>query len=602
VLILGFGALQFFFADRAKDFLGEDVFFADAARSIVEHGFYGINGYAETNQPPGLPSILALLSIVGGCSHTVFLRAMAVFSTLGFLASYELLRRQVPRVVAGAICLLLISSQIHFELVTQGVWPSYPYFFTTMSALLVTVKLDKAARISSRIWLGALLTVFIVASLMFASAGIALLGAIVASVCVIFFRDRRLAFARLRTYFAVFLIGIVAEGLWMSQNRFAASSGTAASEWPVAGFPQSYLSQLKVKSGNYPELGMATQRDIPVRVLKNAYESSNLLSRVLLRCPIYVAWTSIVTFGVLILIALGWCNSVWPTGGGLQDWYFAGYEFIYLLWPWNTEPRFLLPVAPFACLYMWRGGKTLVFLAKNRPRVLGVVWFPVAVLLTISAWLWMHGSWITGGLPHAGFQDEISFAFWLLSAILAAWMAWAGRGWLGSASTVWRTYAMSIGALRIDVLRILQLLAVVIVTALIGAGVRMQLEIGRANVDLKSATNRLPPDVEAGEWIRSHTDTNAVVMARHVPTVYHYANRKLVWFPPSSDPHLLMAGIQKHKIDFVIVVRRENSYYLPSDDDSFAPLLVAYPKAFRLVHETPQFRIFEADWKASPAL
>ena len=47
-LIIGFGVLQFFCADVLTD----DVYLVDAARSLVEHGFYGINGYAETNYPP----------------------------------------------------------------------------------------------------------------------------------------------------------------------------------------------------------------------------------------------------------------------------------------------------------------------------------------------------------------------------------------------------------------------------------------------------------------------------------------------------------------------------------------------------------------------
>src|SRR5260370_25993871 len=51
-LILGFGALQFFFAARASDFLHDDVFFADSAPSLIEHGFYGITVYAETTIPP----------------------------------------------------------------------------------------------------------------------------------------------------------------------------------------------------------------------------------------------------------------------------------------------------------------------------------------------------------------------------------------------------------------------------------------------------------------------------------------------------------------------------------------------------------------------
>jgi hypothetical protein len=194
-LILAFGALQFFYYERAADFLHEDVFYADAARSLIHHGFYGIDGHPETNQPPGLPAILAILCLAGGCSHAFFLRAMAVFETLGFLAGYELLRRQSPRIVATAICLLLISSGTYFSFATRSVSPSSPYLFTTMSALLVAEQLDKAASPRSRLAWGALLTALCAASLMIASAAIALLGAMVIRIGVTFLRDRRLAHA-----------------------------------------------------------------------------------------------------------------------------------------------------------------------------------------------------------------------------------------------------------------------------------------------------------------------------------------------------------------------------------------------------------------------
>ena len=76
-VILAFGVLQFCFCDRAADFLHEDVFFADAARSL-QHGFYGIDGHPETNQPPGLSAILAILFLASGRSHA--LRALASFA------------------------------------------------------------------------------------------------------------------------------------------------------------------------------------------------------------------------------------------------------------------------------------------------------------------------------------------------------------------------------------------------------------------------------------------------------------------------------------------------------------------------------------------
>jgi hypothetical protein len=208
---------------------------------------------------------------------------MAVFGTLGFLASYELLRRQAPRGVSAATCLLAMSSPIYFELVTQGVWPCFPYFLTAMCALLVARKFENATQLNSRIGWGALLAALIVACLVFVSAAMAFLAAIVASIALMFLRDKPRAFARLRTYLAVLLVGVAVQAFWMQRGKVEASAGIAAEEWPVPGFPHSYLAQLKVKSGEYPELGMAKLRDVPVRIFKNACGYSNLLNQVLLR-------------------------------------------------------------------------------------------------------------------------------------------------------------------------------------------------------------------------------------------------------------------------------------------------------------------------------
>jgi hypothetical protein len=82
-------------------------------------------------------------------------------------------------------------------------------------------------------------------------------------------------------------------------------------------------------------------------------------------------------------------------------------------------------------------------------------------------------------------------------------------------------------------------------------------------------------------------------MARHVPTVYHYSKRNVIWFPPSSNPQLLMDGILRHRVNFVLVVQRPFNYYLPPDDDCFEPLLAAYPDAFRSVYQSPKFKVFE---------
>src|SRR6266853_1495963 len=91
--ILTLGTLAFFSRDRAPDFLYDDVYYADCARSLLERGFYGIADRPETTQPPGVSAILALLCLAGGCTRAIFLSAMAVFETLGFLACYQVLPR-----------------------------------------------------------------------------------------------------------------------------------------------------------------------------------------------------------------------------------------------------------------------------------------------------------------------------------------------------------------------------------------------------------------------------------------------------------------------------------------------------------------------------
>src|SRR5262249_31665201 len=149
---------------------------------------------------------------------------------------------------------------------------------------------------------------------------------------ILAFRNPQRAVAKLKLYAAVFLIAAAVQAVWMHRKPDPA-------EWPLPGYPQSYISQLKVISGNEPELGMATLKDIPVRVLKNAADTANLLSQTLLRRSVDVAWMSVLVTGPILLILIGWCVSVWRRASGVQEWYFAMYQAIYLLWPWKLESR-----------------------------------------------------------------------------------------------------------------------------------------------------------------------------------------------------------------------------------------------------------------------
>jgi len=195
-------------------------------------------------------------------------------------------------------------------------------------------------------------------------------------------------------------------------------------------------------------------------------------------------------------------------------------------------------------------------------------------------------------MTHAGLQDEASFAIWITTSILAVRILWAESSWQRASDAFQNWLSQPIPFIKTTPVRILKYSSLIAVVALIFIGLNMQLALARTNLDISSLTNSTPPDVLAGQWINAHTEQSAVVMARHVPIVYHYAERKIVWFPPSSNPHLLMEGIQKHKIDFVVVISRENSYYLPPEEDCMAALLPTYPNAFELAYQGSKFKIF----------
>ena len=104
----------------------------------------------------------------------------------------------------------------------------------------------------------------------------------------------------------------------------------------------------------------------------------------------------------------------------------------------------------------------------------------------------------------------------------------------------------------------------------------------------------LPADVEASLWIRSHTGPGTVIMARHVPIVQHVSDRKVVWFPPFSDPVALMRGIRRQGVNYVMLADSGgDDYYRPIDYDCFGPLFSAFPGSFRLAFQDERLAIYQ---------
>ena len=153
---------------------------------------------------------------------------------------------------------------------------------------------------------------------------------------------------------------------------------------------------------------------------------------------------------------------------------------------------------------------------------------------------------------------------WLISAGCALWMACAARS-IFSTEAFSRTgnWVKQPLARRVSPFHFLRYAGYLLVTGVVLIGIVIESRIARENLNTTNLVNGeetgareiKAPEIEAGVWLRSHTPPDSVVMARHWPTVFHYAKRKLVWFAPISDPGALLDGIVKHGVNYVVVIK-----------------------------------------------
>jgi hypothetical protein len=578
ICVLALGILQFTGYVRAPGELA-DARYSELTRSILETGSYQFNFRPETLMPPGLPLILALICRAVGYTQAVLFHVMSISTTLALLASYALLRRTAGRTVAAAACLLLVSSPALFSFATQIIFSDMPYFCASMLALLLALKMDRAQPSHARIGWMLLFSISMVLALMIRSAGIALVAGLSIWILASFLADRSLGRRRLKLFLFPLLLALSAQVLWTEWAGLRQFS-----EWALPGYPGSYITQLKVKSGNDPELGPAHLKDLPERVEQNLVTRTAELVKLLSRKEwVNPFWCSPLIFGILAPILIGLASSLRKNGGQLHDWYFAGYELMYALWPWNFEMRFLLPIVPLACLYFWRGIKAIGSFSRRQPGIAGWTFLLVGVVLTFTSANWAAHTRLGQALGATGF--------------------WAVFTLVGCGMLILRSFDASPHAQRVlavstfqpggRFLPLLRLAALLVLGALAGKGVAMQVRIAHSNMTYDMTRAIFYPDIEAAQWIRTHESPGVVVMARKQDLVYHYSNHMVIWFPPISDPQVLMGGIRKHHIGLVVVTDRDDGYFVPRQEDCFQPLFRNYSQAFQLVHHGPDNWVFE---------
>jgi hypothetical protein len=567
VVIIGIGFLEYFLSQHT-DFWFDDVNFVERGVSLVRDHFYGICGVPEGNQPPGLPLIFGVMAEIFGETHPLFLHFMAICGTLASLLTYQYLRREETRWRAAGVCVLLVSSPGFFIMATRAIWPAYPYMLAAVGMLIAVQKAEAAGGRHARIWWTFLAAILLAAALMIHSTGLALLAGLFVWTAAGVLINRKIALLRLKMFLPALILGCAVQGWWM---HFASPT----TGWSLPGYPASYVSQLMIKSGNYPEMGMASTKDLAMRAAHNLYDRARLLTEFVEHQPSAGSWASPVLAGIIILILLGFGNALWRTGGRLMEWYFLCLEGMYLLWPWSLEIRFLMPSAPFALIYAWRGALVLQRFVITTPKVAGIAGLLATSLgVGAPALLRALGWWKPHSFPSA-LQEGIAAFMWLAIAALSAWLVWKKRppsifGSNGNNSRQWGAVA---------------------VLVLVVVGLVQQISLGRENLHFAVDEGTFP-EVTGAKWIKAYTPPDAVVLARHDTIVYYYARRKTYWFPPLSQPEALLQGIIDHRVNYILVVKHYSPYYLPDDPDCFTPLLTAYPDAFRLVSSGPAYNVY----------
>ena len=88
-------------------------------------------------------------------------------------------------------------------------------------------------------------------------------------------------------------------------------------------------------------------------------------------------------------------------------------------------------------------------------------------------------------------------------------------------------------------------------------------------------------------------------MAQQSAVVHRLSGRKVVDFPITSDPKLIMTVVMREKVRYVMVSDRvAYEYYSPTEEERWQRIESTYPSAFHGVRRGPGYRVFEVDqWK-----
>jgi 4-amino-4-deoxy-L-arabinose transferase-like glycosyltransferase len=541
------------------------------AHNILASGRYEFNYTPHTQYPPGFPLVLAGLSLLTGqAAYSVFVRFMPVFSSLALVVWYFVLRRAAGAAPAAAACLLVASSAPLFGMVTQAVNSDAAFFLFSGLAVLSATALAQAR--AQRVLLGAGLGLATAATVLVRSAGIALAAALAAWAAVELWRRRPLRSPVMVGTTMAAVLGFVGFFGWVGWSRHAEHREYQGQHM------RTYAGQLLTRDPHRPDLGTASARDVAARVISNAPVQASHLAAVLSRAGyVLPTWYSPLGMAVLALLAGGLLAYARDSRTTLLAGYFFAYFGLYLFWPFDEGPRFMLPVAPLAFVLMWRGGGKGLRVLRGRPGA-------ALCGLTIAGAALAAAAAGPGHL--AGLQTRLALALWsvlaVASLVLMLVVGRAGPARTGSVldrlagAPAWRHASRAALA------------------ALLAAGLFQQLGMAKANRTPDPSRFLHYRSADCSAWLR--TAGEGTVMAQQYAIIHRLTGRKVVGFPISGYTRLIAETVKREHVRYLVVNDQgddRDEYFWPTEQQRWQQLERSYGSLFRLAHQGPRYRVFE---------
>jgi len=326
----------------------------------------------HTQYPPLFPLLLAPFHLIFEkplfAMHVMvcFCNALAA-SALGAWAGRRLSNRGLGLLFAAIFGTMPHVYLQSLHLLTEPIYMAFCYL-----ALLALPEKNQAAGLTAKRF--AAISILVIAAYFTRSAGIALLPA------AAFGLARVKARLKLRTknfpaWVLLVMLFVLPAALWSFRNHLVETQGAG------------YVNQFLLKDPYRVDLGRAGIKDLGERFLNNARQNLPLLSAQAIT-PTSLLPHRTLHLLPLLLVAAGMIKE-WRRGDGAAELFFLLSLLITLVWPFQEDLRFLLPILPLAGFYalsgLLSGAQALMSKLKAKKRQNLVM--PAAATLLLGAQL-----------------------------------------------------------------------------------------------------------------------------------------------------------------------------------------------------------------------